>query len=91
MSKPETPRRNPKAKPGPLQRLGSAIQNPSLKNLRPSRSPKASLQSAGHCAGNVTAKDAKHTKRNPRRPWSEAENPQKTTKETKMQTAPSFS
>jgi len=42
-------------------------------------------------AVNVTAKDANHMKRNSRRPWSQDENPQKTTKETKMQAASSFS
>jgi len=42
-------------------------------------------------AGKVTANEAKNTKRNPGRLWSEPENPQKTTKETKMQAAPSFS
>src|SRR6266511_4286277 len=43
------------------------------------------------CAKNVTAQDAKHTKRNPCLPWNEPENPQKATKETKIQAAPSFS
>jgi hypothetical protein len=44
-----------------------------------------------HCAEKVTAKDAKHTKRNPCLPGNEPENPQKATKETKIQAAPSFS
>jgi hypothetical protein len=68
--------------------------NPRVINSKtsgPSLLAKTPLRSAGYCADNVTAKDAKHTKRNPRRPWSHAESPQKTTKETKMQTAPSFS
>ena len=35
MSKPETPRQNPKAKPGSLQRLVRQVKLHPLKNLRP--------------------------------------------------------
>src|SRR5206468_4835564 len=73
-SKPETPRHNPKAQPGSLQRL-VRHQIASVKNFR---SDSLQKRRAGQYARNISDVPTKHTKTNPQRPGECASSPKPT-------------
>src|SRR6266702_2364987 len=78
VSDPETPRQNPKAKPGSLQRLVRQSKFHRLKNLRPTLSEKRPDGPSGHGARNISVVPTKHTKTNPQRPGECAWSPKST-------------
>src|SRR6266436_3306228 len=79
MSKPETPRHHPKAKPGSLQRLVRQVKLHPLNNLRlNSLSEKRADGPSGHCARNISDVPTKHTKTYPQRPGECAWSPKPT-------------